>query len=80
MSTEVESNNPEEILGNYKRMMAECQQIAAKISEVSSILIFLYLNWFSSPEWALSNEIDLNLLVLCWNRFSLTFPTSPSSL
>jgi hypothetical protein len=29
-----EENNPEEILGNYKRMMAECQQIATKISEV----------------------------------------------
>ena len=35
MSTEAENNNPEEILGTYKRMMAECQQIASKISEVS---------------------------------------------
>lgn len=26
--------NPEEILGNYKKMMAECQQIASKIQEV----------------------------------------------
>eukprot|EP01031_Cornospumella_fuschlensis_P038188 gene38188-46400_t len=30
-----ESDNPEEILGNYKRMMAECQQIAAKIQELT---------------------------------------------
>ena len=26
--------DPEEIIGNYKRMMAECQQIAQKINEV----------------------------------------------
>mmetsp|Transcript_4620 Transcript_4620/g.5057 ORF Transcript_4620/g.5057 Transcript_4620/m.5057 type:complete len:128 (+) Transcript_4620:78-461(+) len=31
----VDENNPEEILGNYKKMMAECQQIASKISELS---------------------------------------------
>jgi hypothetical protein len=31
---EESSNNPEEILGTYKRMLAECQQIASKISEV----------------------------------------------
>ena len=39
-----ESNNPQEILGTYKRMMAECQQIASKISEVSlaSFLFPLY--------------------------------------
>eukprot|EP01039_Chlorochromonas_danica_P001799 gene1797-1965_t len=27
--------NPEEILGNYKKMMAECQQIASKIQELT---------------------------------------------
>lgn len=32
----------EEILGTYKRMMAECQQIAAKISEVSILLSVLH--------------------------------------
>jgi hypothetical protein len=35
-----DENNPEEILGNYKRMMAECQQIANKISEVSFASLF----------------------------------------
>lgn len=34
----VDENNPEEILGNYKKMMAECQQIASKISEVSGVV------------------------------------------
>eukprot|EP01038_Epipyxis_sp_PR26KG_P009205 gene9205-12415_t len=29
------SENPEEILGKYKRMMAECQNVAAKISELN---------------------------------------------
>jgi hypothetical protein len=33
-------DNPEEILGNYKRMMAECQQIATKISEVCQLFSF----------------------------------------
>lgn len=28
-------DNAEEILSNYKRMMADCQQIASKINEVS---------------------------------------------
>lgn len=32
--TKIMSENAEEILGTYKRMMAECQQIATKISEV----------------------------------------------
>lgn len=36
MSATEELTNPDEILGNYKRMMADCQQIAAKISEVSA--------------------------------------------
>ncbi len=35
---EVESTNPEEILGTYKRMLAECQQIASKISEVCCVV------------------------------------------
>eukprot|EP00428_Durinskia_dybowskii_P078974 CAMPEP_0170355126 /NCGR_PEP_ID=MMETSP0117_2-20130122/479_1 /TAXON_ID=400756 /ORGANISM="Durinskia baltica, Strain CSIRO CS-38" /LENGTH=124 /DNA_ID=CAMNT_0010609149 /DNA_START=53 /DNA_END=427 /DNA_ORIENTATION=+ len=29
------SDNAEEILGTYKRMMAECQQIATKVSELT---------------------------------------------
>lgn len=29
------NENAEEILGTYKRMMADCQQIATKISEVN---------------------------------------------
>lgn len=29
-----DSNNPEEILGNYKRMLGECQALVSKISEV----------------------------------------------
>lgn len=28
------ADNAEEILGTYKKMMADCQQIAAKVSEV----------------------------------------------
>ena len=35
MSATEELTNPDEILGNYKRMMADCQQIAAKISELN---------------------------------------------
>lgn len=35
-------DNAEEILGNYKKMMAECQQIASKISEVSACCIFFF--------------------------------------
>ncbi len=42
----VDENNPEEILGNYKKMMAECQQIASKISEVSGVVCIL--TWFDS--------------------------------
>jgi len=29
------ADNAEEILGTYKKMMADCQQIAAKVSELS---------------------------------------------
>jgi len=28
------SNNPEEIIGTYKRMMNECQQLTQKMTEV----------------------------------------------
>jgi hypothetical protein len=33
--------NPDEILGTYKRYLAECQQIASKISEVCRFLPLL---------------------------------------
>lgn len=46
-----ETDNPEEILGNYKRMMAECQQIAAKIQEVTLIY---------------DNKLLTNLISLCY--------------
>ena len=32
------ADNADEILGTYKKMMADCQQIAAKISEVKLFL------------------------------------------
>ena len=37
------SDNAEEILGTYKRMMAECQQIATKVSEVVYLLFLRVL-------------------------------------
>lgn len=36
-----EEPNAEVILGNYKKMMSECQQIAAKITEVRSVIILM---------------------------------------
>ncbi len=34
-------DNAEDILNNYKRMLAECQQIATKINEVDSQQFFV---------------------------------------
>lgn len=42
-------DNAEEILGTYKRMMAECQQIASKVQEVGSAA------WFAA---ALSGAVE----------------------
>lgn len=52
MSTE----NADEILGTYKRMMADCQQIATKISEV-----------WKSPSHTVSPiyRLQLDILYIC---------------
>ncbi len=53
-----ENENAEDILNNYKRMMAECQQIATKISEVTILNLCCF--WFVSLSHSLTFDFDLN--------------------